>query len=74
MSGLVAIKSKNNKAKKLFYALSSIQHRGQDAAGIILSDGHSLTRIKGLGLVNEIFDDDNLIYIIVGHQFIKLDA
>ena len=60
MSGLVAIKSKDNKAKKLFYALSSIQHRGQDAAGIILSDGHSLTRIKGLGLVNEIFDDDNL--------------
>ena len=60
MSGLVAIKSKNNKAKKLFYALSSIQHRGQDAAGIILSDGESLTRIKGLGLVNEVFDDDNL--------------
>lgn len=60
MSGIVAIRSKNYKTKKLFYSLSSIQHRGQDASGIILSDGVSLTRIKGLGLVNEVFNDDNL--------------
>ena len=60
MSGVVGIKSKKDKARKLFYSLSSIQHRGQDAAGIILSEGTNLHRVRALGLVNEIFDDDNL--------------
>ncbi len=60
MSGVVGIKSNTDKAKKLFYSLSSIQHRGQDASGIVLSNGKNLNRIRGMGLVNEIFDDDNL--------------
>lgn len=60
MSGVVGIKTKTGKTQKLFYSLSSIQHRGQDASGIILSTGKNLRRIRGLGLVNEIFADDNL--------------
>lgn len=60
MSGVVGIKTKVGKTQKLFYSLSSIQHRGQDASGIILSTGENLRRIRGLGLVNEIFADENL--------------
>ena len=60
MSGVVGIKTKVGKVQKLFYSLSSIQHRGQDASGIILSTGENLRRIRGLGLVNEIFADENL--------------
>lgn len=57
MSGIVAIKSNENILEQLYYSLSSIQHRGQDSAGVILSDGNSLHRIKGIGLVNEVFRD-----------------
>lgn len=60
MSGVVGIKTKVGKTQKLYYSLSSIQHRGQDASGIILSTGENLKRIRGLGLVNEIFADENL--------------
>ena len=71
MSGVVAIKSKDSVVQKLFYSLSSIQHRGQDSAGIIISDGSNLDRIKGMGLVNEVFNDYNLKYndgkIGIGH-------
>ena len=57
MSGIVAVKSNESILEQLYYSLSSIQHRGQDSAGIILSDGNSLHRIKGMGLVNEVFRD-----------------
>ena len=71
MSGVVAIKSKDSVVQKLFYSLSSIQHRGQDSAGIIISDGSYLDRVKAMGLVNEVFNDNNLKYhdgkIGIGH-------
>ncbi|WP_306489819.1 amidophosphoribosyltransferase [Anaerococcus octavius] len=71
MSGVVAIKTEDCLFQKLFYSLSSIQHRGQDSAGIILSDGKTLNRIKGMGLVSEVFRDtdleDNDYKIGIGH-------
>ena len=71
MSGVVAIKSKDSVVQKLFYSLSSIQHRGQDSAGIIISDGSYVERVKAMGLVNEVFNDNNLKYhdgkIGIGH-------
>ena len=71
MSGIVAIKSDNNLIQKLFYSLSTIQHRGQDAAGITLSNGQSLYRIKRLGLVNDLFkdisQDDRDMKLSIGH-------
>lgn len=60
MSGVVAIKTDDCIFQKLLYSLSSIQHRGQDSTGIILSDGFSLNRIKGMGLVNEVFRETSL--------------
>lgn len=60
MSGVVAIKTNDLITEKLLYSLSSIQHRGQDSAGLVFSDGTSLKRIKGSGLVNEVFKGADL--------------
>ncbi len=57
MSGVVAIESKSSVLAQLYYSLISIQHRGQDSAGVVLSDGKSLDRIKGKGLVNEVLSN-----------------
>lgn len=38
-----------------YYALHSLQHRGQEGAGIVVTDGESLKISKGLGLVTEVF-------------------
>ena len=43
-------------AAKLIYAgLFSLQHRGQEGAGIVASDGEKIHSTKGMGLLNEVF-------------------
>ncbi|PYZ96556.1 amidophosphoribosyltransferase [Alteribacter lacisalsi] len=43
-----------------YYGLHSLQHRGQEGAGIVVTDGERLRIQKGLGLVNDVFDDQKL--------------
>ncbi|NSL53014.1 amidophosphoribosyltransferase [Calidifontibacillus erzurumensis] len=38
-----------------YYGLHSLQHRGQEGAGIVVTDGETLKISKGLGLVTEVF-------------------
>ena len=53
--GVVAIFS-NPEAEKLAYlGLHALQHRGQESAGIVSSDGVRLHVEKGMGLVSELF-------------------
>ena len=40
-----------------FFGLQALQHRGQESAGIAVTDGKRLTCEKGLGLAREVFDD-----------------
>ncbi len=40
--------------------LYALQHRGQESAGIVSTDGDGLKRHAGLGLVNEVFNKRNL--------------
>jgi len=40
--------------------LFSLQHRGQEGAGIVVSDGEKICSAKGLGLVNEVFNSESL--------------
>lgn len=40
--------------------LYGLQHRGQESAGIVTSNGESLQRHAGLGLVNQVFDQRTL--------------
>ena len=58
-------------AKLAYFALYALQHRGQEAAGIAVSDGSSVLVYKDLGLVSQVFDEATLNtlkgHIAVGH-------
>lgn len=58
-------------ARLIHFGLFALQHRGQESAGIAVWDGHDLNIRKGMGLVNDVFDDLNLQsltgYMGVGH-------
>lgn len=48
-------------ANLVYYGLHSLQHRGQEGAGIVCRDSQAvLRRIKGQGLVTEVFNETNL--------------
>lgn len=42
-------------AQLTYYGLHSLQHRGQEGAGIVVTDGEQSKFVKGLGLVTEVF-------------------
>jgi amidophosphoribosyltransferase len=58
-------------AKLTYFGIYALQHRGQEAAGIAVSDGSSLVVFKDLGLVSQVFDESTLNtlqgHIAVGH-------
>ena len=60
MCGVVGIVSKNEVASDLYEALTVIQHRGQDAAGIATSEEKRLHSRKQLGLVREVFREHHI--------------
>ena len=51
-------------AGTIYYGLFALQHRGQESAGIAVSDTNgpknNVSVIKDMGLVNEVFSKDNL--------------
>lgn len=47
-------------AKTVYYGLFALQHRGQESAGIAVSDQNSIRYHKGLGLVSEVFNEEDL--------------
>ena len=60
MCGIIGIYSNNEVSKKLYYSLYSIQHRGQESCGIAISDGENINYKKGMGLVGDIFTEEEL--------------
>jgi amidophosphoribosyltransferase len=44
----------------IFYGLYALQHRGQESAGIAVTDGSSITYHKGMGLAADVFDEKTL--------------
>lgn len=59
-------------ARRTFFALYALQHRGQEAAGIVTCDGHMAHVHKGMGLVSQVFTEENLQYLqghlAIGHN------
>ncbi len=47
-------------ARITFFALFALQHRGQESVGIATCDGHAASIHKGMGLVTQVFNEDNL--------------
>ena len=59
-------------AKLAFFGLYSLQHRGQESAGIATSDGEKILVYKDMGLVSQVFSESALEsmqgHIAVGHN------
>lgn len=54
-----------------YYGLYTLQHRGQESAGIAVADGGNIHLQKDMGLVSEVFNQDNIKglngHIAIGH-------
>ncbi len=55
MCGVVGIVSRASVNQQIYDALTALQHRGQDAAGIVTCDGATLFQRKANGLVSDVF-------------------
>jgi amidophosphoribosyltransferase len=60
-----------NVARLTFYGLYALQHRGQESAGIATADGQTLHLRTGMGLVAQVFDEEDLSFLpgpfAIGH-------
>ncbi|GAB2547514.1 amidophosphoribosyltransferase [Gracilibacillus alcaliphilus] len=56
--GVFAIWGHEKAAEMTYYGLHALQHRGQEGAGVVTTDGDRLHLHKGTGLVNEVFSED----------------
>jgi amidophosphoribosyltransferase len=69
--GVFGIYGHPNAAELTYYGLYALQHRGQESAGIVTSDGKTFREHKGMGLVSQIFTGDVLHHLVgktaVGH-------
>ena len=69
--GVVGIYGAENAAALSYFALTSLQHRGQESAGIAVSDGAKIKLHKGMGLVSDVFEQGHFESldgsIAVGH-------
>lgn len=58
--GVFGIWGHSDAAQLSYYGLHALQHRGQEGAGIVVTDGQALRAVKGEGLVNDVFNEENL--------------
>jgi amidophosphoribosyltransferase len=69
--GIIGVFGVEKAAECAYAGLYALQHRGQESAGIVASDGQSIQSKKGLGLLSEAIRADELAdlsgHIAVGH-------
>jgi amidophosphoribosyltransferase len=71
--GIVAVSGTPEAAKLAYLGLHALQHRGQEAAGIVAYDAHEgvAHRVREAGLISEIFSEEKLAglpgEVAVGH-------
>ena len=69
--GVFGIFGHGEAAKLTYLGLYSLQHRGQESAGIATADGTRIRAVREMGYVNEIFDQDTLAtlpgHLAIGH-------
>ena len=63
--GVFGVYGHPNAAELTYYGLYALQHRGQESAGIVSSDGKQFRIHKGMGLVSQIFHGD-VLHNLVG--------
>jgi amidophosphoribosyltransferase len=61
MCGLFGVRSPERDVARLtYFGLFALQHRGQESAGIAVSDAGRLTTLRDMGLVTQVFDEQKL--------------
>src|SRR5216110_2927949 len=63
--GVFGVYGHPNAAELTYYGLYALQHRGQESAGIVTSDGKQFHTHKGMGLVSQVFKGD-ILHEMVG--------
>jgi amidophosphoribosyltransferase len=71
--GVVGLRAPGGDAARLaFFALFALQHRGQESAGIAVSDGSTVKMHKDMGLVSQVFTEEILASLpgdmAIGHN------
>lgn len=69
--GIFGVYGHEDAAKLTYFGLYALQHRGQESAGIVSSDGKTVLEHKGMGLVHDVFNEAVLSrlkgHMAVGH-------
>jgi amidophosphoribosyltransferase len=65
--GIFAVYGHEDAAKLAYFGLYALQHRGQESAGIVSSDGGNVTEHKAMGLVPDIFREE-ILATLKGHM------
>ena len=61
MCGVFGIRSQERDVARVsYFGLFALQHRGQESAGIAVSDGGRLTVLRDMGLVTQVFTEEKL--------------
>ncbi|MBM4325688.1 MAG: amidophosphoribosyltransferase [Deltaproteobacteria bacterium] len=58
--GIFGIYGVDDPARLIYLGLYALQHRGQESAGIVVSDGAAVSTHKGMGLVSDVFKEQTL--------------
>jgi len=65
--GIFGIYNHPDAASLTYLGLYALQHRGEESAGIVVSDGKRVIGHKGMGLAPEVFDPE-ILQKLSGHQ------
>jgi amidophosphoribosyltransferase len=65
--GVIGVYGHPEAAEMAYLGLYALQHRGQEGAGIVTSDGENVTYHVGQGLVNDVFSNREIIEKLKGH-------
>jgi len=69
--GVFAVYGHPEAAKLTYFGLYALQHRGQESAGIVASDGKTVREHKAMGLVHDVFNEAKLNelkgHLAIGH-------
>jgi amidophosphoribosyltransferase len=60
MCGVVGLIGSRDASREAFLGLTTLQHRGQDAAGILTYDAGGFHKVRNLGLVDSVFTRENM--------------
>lgn len=60
MSGIIGVYNHEDAASAVFYGLHALQHRGQEGAGISVSDSENINSIKNFGIAQKVFNQGKL--------------